>query len=81
MRTTLNFDHDVLDKAKAVAQKSKSSLKKIVNQALRLGLSEIEKGSKKRPYKTTPHRLKLKKGYDLDRIQDLLSQLEGEDSR
>lgn len=81
MRTTLNFDEDVLDKARSVASKSGQSIKNIINKALRLGLSQIEKGSKQRPYKTTPHCMKLKEGHSLDHIQDLLSQLDGEDSR
>ena len=80
MRTTLNFDADVLDKARAVASKANQSIKIIINRALRLGLSEIEKGNKKRPYKTKPHAMKLKKDYSLDHIQELLSQVDGENS-
>lgn len=81
MRTTLNFDEDILDQARMVAQKSKQSLRVVINKAIRVGLNEIKKGIQKRPYQTEPHSMHLKAGYSLDHIQELLSQIEGEDSR
>ena len=81
MRTTLALDDDVLEKARAVAGQLKMPFKKVVNEALRCGLREVEKPAKKRPYKMIPHAMGLKKGYNLDNIQELLAQLEGEDFR
>lgn len=79
MRTTINIQDDVLDRAKAIAQRSKKPFKVVVNEALRLGLGQFEKHPKKVPYRTSPHPLKLRRGLNLDNIQELLAQIEGED--
>ena len=42
MRITLILDDDVLDKAKAVAEKRQAPFRSIVNEALRVGLQVIE---------------------------------------
>jgi hypothetical protein len=81
MRTTLTLDEDVLDKARAVAGQLRVPLKTVVNEALRVGLREVEKPAKQRPYRTKPRAMGLRKGYSLDNIQDLLAQAEGEDFR
>jgi hypothetical protein len=79
MRTTLTLDDDVLDKAKAVAAKRRMSLRAVVNEALRIGLTEVEKPATHQPYQTEPHAMGLRTGYNLDNIQELLAQAEGED--
>ena len=81
MRTTLNIDDDVLERAKAVAAKRGAPFKTIVNEALRAGLDAVEKHAKKRPYTTDPHPMGLKAGRSLDNVQELLAQVEGEDFR
>lgn len=81
MRTTLNVDHDVLDRARRLARKSRRPLRLLVNEALRLGLGRIQKGSEKRRYRTKPHTMGLRRGMSLDNIQELLATVEGEDSR
>ena len=53
MRATLVIDDDVLDRAKLVAGRLRSPFRKVVNEALRLGLQTIENGSKKCPYEPT----------------------------
>ena len=75
------MDDDVLERARAVAGQLKLPFKKVVNEALRAGLKEVEKPAKKRPYRMIPHAMGLKKGLNLDNIQELLAQLEGEDFR
>ena len=79
MRTTLNLDDDVIDKAKSVAAKRGASFRAIINEALRIGLAEVEKPASRQPYQTTPHPMGLRPGYNLDNIQELLAQMEGED--
>ena len=79
MRTTLTLDDDVIDKAKAVAAQRSLTFRTVVNEALRIGLQEIEKPARQRPYRTEPHAMGLRRGYHLDNIQDVLSQAEGED--
>ena len=81
MRTTLNLDEDVLDLARSVAEKSGKPFKVVVNHALRLGLDEVEEVTKKKPYRTHSHKMKLRRQYSLDNIQELLAEIEGEDFR
>ena len=81
MRTTLTIDDDVIERARAVAAKLGRPFRTIVNEALRAGLDHVEQPAKQRPYKTRPHAMGLRPGRTLDNIQELLAQVEGEDSR
>ena len=81
MRTTLVIDDDVLDKAKAVAAKLHTPFRVVVNEALRAGLQKVEEPPLTRAYHTRPHKMGLKAGRNLDNIQELLSQFEGENQR
>jgi hypothetical protein len=81
MRTTLVIDDDVLDRARSVAERLRAPFRRVVNEALRAGLQEIEEPAITRPYQTRPHKLGLKAGRSLDNIQELLAQVEGEDHR
>jgi hypothetical protein len=81
MRTTLTIDDDVLDRARAISAKLRKPFKTVINEALRAGLDQVEKPAERRRYKTKPHKMGLKPGRNLDNIQELLSLIEGEDSR
>jgi hypothetical protein len=81
MRTTLSIDDDVLDRAKALAAKLRRPFRMIINEALRAGLGQMEQPSKQRPYKTEPHAMGPRSGRNIDNIQELLAQIEGEDAR
>jgi len=81
MRTTLSIDDDVLERARAVSSKLSTPFKTIVNEALRAGLDQVEQPAKQRRYKTKPHKMGLRQGRNIDNIQELLAQIEGEDSR
>ena len=81
MRTTLVIDDDVLDKAKMIAAKLRSPFRRVVNEALRAGLPVVESPARSRPYRTRPHKMGLKPGMNLDNIQELLAQIEGERRR
>jgi len=81
MRTTLNIDDDVLERARALSAKLHSPFKKVINEALRAGLEQVERPANQRPYVTEPHPMGLFPGLDLNNIQELLAQTEGEDSR
>jgi len=81
MRTTITIDDDVLDRARALANALGKSFRLVVNEALRAGLDKVEKPAKCCPYKTKPHAMGLREGYNLDNIQELLAQVEGEDCR
>jgi hypothetical protein len=78
MRTTLNIDDDVLERARAVAAKLRTPFKTVVNEALRAGLDQVEQPANQRPYKTRPHAMGLYEGRNLDNIQELLAHVEGD---
>jgi len=80
MRTTLSIDDDVIERARAVSAKLNTPFKTIVNEALRVGLDQVEQPAKQRNYKAKPHKMGLRHGRNIDNIQELLAQIEGEDS-
>jgi hypothetical protein len=78
MRTTLTLDDDVAVQLKRLMRKHDSSLKDIVNDALRRGLCEMAT----RPKSRTPFRTKT---YDLgpalvdiDNVAEAIAAIEGE---
>jgi hypothetical protein len=81
MRTTLSIDDDVMERTRALAAKLRTPFKTVVNETLRAGLDKVELATKQRRYKTKPHTMGLRQGRNLDNIQELLAQIEGEDSR
>ena len=81
MRTTISIDSDVLERARAVSAKLGTPFKTVINEALRAGLDQVERPARCRPYRTKPHAMGLKSGRNIDDIQGLLAQIEGEDSR
>ncbi|MBA4388658.1 MAG: DUF2191 domain-containing protein, partial [Verrucomicrobia bacterium] len=50
----------------------------VINEALRAGLQAVESPSPSKPYRTTTRKMGLKPGRNLDNIQELLAQVEGE---
>ena len=81
MRTTPTLDDDVLERARLIATRTRKPLKNVVNKALRMGLTGLEKGVRQRPYVTTPRAMGLRPGYDFDNIQELIAQIKGESAR
>ena len=81
MRTTLTIDDDVLDRARRIASRLRSPFRRVVNEALRAGLQAVEEPARARPYHTQPRKLGLKAGRNLDNIQELIAQVEGEEHR
>lgn len=81
MRTTLTLDDDVLEMARLLAAQTRKPFKAVVNEALRMGLAGLEKGARQRPYVTTPRAMGLRPGHNLDNIQELIAQIEGENAR
>ncbi len=81
MRTTLTLDRDVAERAKALVRKSGRPFKQIINEALRRGLEQLQASPKGKRYRAPVHSMELRGGLTLDNIQDLLSEVEGEDSR
>ncbi len=81
MKTTINIDEDVLDRARELAGELGKSFRFVVNDALRLGLDQVAKPLEKKAYRTVPHEMGLRRGCCLDNVQELRSRIEGESSR
>jgi len=71
MRTTINIEDDVLQRAKAVAAKSRTPFREVINEALRAGLTGVKGPARRRPYHTQPHKMGLRSGRNLDNISDI----------
>jgi hypothetical protein len=78
MRTTLTLDPDGAAKAKKGAAKLHRPFKQIINTALRIGLEEVLKPPKAKPYRTKPRPLGLRAGWSYDNVGELLARAEGE---
>lgn len=81
MRTTLTLDHDVAQRVKSVTRHSGRPLKQVINEALRVGLDQLAQSRPSKPYRTKARNMGLREGFQLDNVQELLSQIEGEDAR
>jgi hypothetical protein len=80
MRTTLTIEPTLAEQIHRMAASRGSSMKEIVNEALREGLKALEKSSSVAPPKfvVEPHNFRVKPGIDLDRIGQLADELEDE---
>jgi hypothetical protein len=78
MRTTLTLDPDVALRLQQRLEESKaSSMKDVVNEALRVGLSQPPPKSNA-PYRVQPFSLGLKPGIDPDKLNQVLDEMEAE---
>jgi hypothetical protein len=77
MRTTLTIEPDVARRLKTRMAERKLSLKQAVNEALRAGLAG---GRRQRDvkYSVEPHSCQFKAGIDLDKLNQLVDELEAE---
>jgi hypothetical protein len=80
MRTTLTLDPDVALRLKQRMEKEGLSLKHAVNEALRAGLSSTPKRARK-VFRVEPHSCGFKPGVDLDKLNQLVDELEVEEVR
>ena len=81
MKITISIDDDLLDRAREIAARLRRPFRTVVNEALRAGWLRVERPAEQRPYKTEPHAMGLRSGRNIDNIQELLAQIEGNDSR
>lgn len=80
MRTTLTLEQDVAERLAQEARRTGKSFKSVVNEALRLGLGLAGKPLPRKPFRVEPHSLGLRPGFDADRMNQLLDELEVEES-
>jgi hypothetical protein len=79
MRTTLNIEDDLMREMKQRAHETGSSLKEVVNSALRSGLKAMKRPVKAKPYQCKTYALGYPPLADLDRALDLAERLESEE--
>lgn len=76
MRTTLTLDDDVAGLLQRRSRELGKSFKEVVNSALRKGLIEAEPSQITHNVVTRPKDLGLKSGFDPDRMNQLVDELE-----
>ncbi len=79
MRTTLKLDPDVARRLELEMKRSGEGMKAVVNQALRVGLGMTDKPVEPPPFRVEPHAFGVRPGVDLDRMNQLLDELEAEE--
>jgi len=78
MRTTLTIEPDVAQQIRRRMTQTKLSLKRVVNDALRAGLSSPEKEPRVR-YTVETHACQFKAGIDPNKLNQLLDDLDAEE--
>lgn len=79
MRTTLTLDADVARLIRARMASRKSSLKDVVNEAVRSGL-EGGRPSKSARFTVEPHSFGFRAGIDPDKLGQMVDELETEET-
>lgn len=79
MRTTLTLDPDVAKALEHEMNRSGLGMKAVVNQALRTGLGLTGHLPEPKPFKVKPHSFGFRPGIDLDRLNQLVDELEVEE--
>ncbi len=80
MRTTLTLERDVADGVRREMRRSGKGLKAVVNEALRRGLTLVGKPVRPPRFEVQPHAFGFKPGVDLDRVNQLVDELEAEET-
>jgi hypothetical protein len=79
MRTTLTLDRDVAERLEFEMRRSGEGMRAVVNRALRLGLGMTDKPVRPDPFRVEPHDFGFRPGIDLDRLNQLVDELEAEE--
>jgi hypothetical protein len=80
MRTTLTLDPDVALRLEQEMKHSGEGMKAAVNRALRVGLGMTDKPVEPSAFRVVPHDFGVRPGVDLDRMNQLVDELETEES-
>jgi hypothetical protein len=78
MRTTLTIDDDLAGLLKRRSRELGLPFKDVVNRTLRAGLGEQGKPCRRAAPKTVSHAFGFRPGIDLDKLNQLADELEGE---
>lgn len=77
MRTTLTLDKDVAAKLRTEMRRSGRSFKEVVNDLLRLALNTRRESKPAKPFRVQTRHLGQRPGFNLDKISELIEQIEG----
>lgn len=77
MRTTLTVDNDLLEKVRKTAARQNKPVKAIINEALRLGLNQMQKAMPSK-YTLQPKKLGRKAAFVGSSVSEILEQAESE---
>jgi hypothetical protein len=80
VRTTLTLERDVAESVRQEMRRSGRRLKEVVNDGLRIGLGLKAKATPPRRFEVQPHAFGFKPGVDLDRINQIVDELEAEET-
>ncbi|MDH5761112.1 MAG: antitoxin [Gemmatimonadota bacterium] len=80
MRTTLTLDPDVAARLDSEMKRSGEGMKAVVNRALRVGLGMTDKPVRPEPFRVAPHDFGFRPGVDLDRLNQLVDELDAEEA-
>lgn len=80
MRTTLDIEEHLLDRARRIAKRAKLPLKEVVRRALGAGLDMLEPRPKRKPYRLTTYRMGFPPSLHLDKALQMAAVLEDEEA-
>jgi hypothetical protein len=78
MRTTLTLDRDVAERVTREMRRTGKGLKATINDALRRGLNIGGRAPRPPRFQVQPHAFGVRPGVDLDRMNQLVDELEVE---
>jgi len=78
MRTTLTIDDDLAGRIEERRLRDGLSLKQVINTLLREGLRSGRQAPRAKRYRTRPHKLGMRAGFDPARLNQLVDELETE---
>lgn len=76
MRTTLTIDDDLAGRIEERRRREGGSLKQVINLLLREGLRSGRQAPRAKKYRTKPHKLGMRAGFDPARLNQLVDELE-----
>jgi hypothetical protein len=80
VRTTLTLERDVAERLKQEMRRTGKGLKATLNEALRRGLQMSGARAPRRRFGVEPHAFGVKPGIDLNRINQLVDELDVEET-
>jgi hypothetical protein len=81
MRTTLTLEPDIASRIEQEVRHKGRSLKAVVNDALRRGLGMTPPEPVVTPFRVQPHSFGFRPGIDLDKLNQLVDELEIEEAK